>query len=97
MEGKSTYGISAIAAQGDQPDEAWIECPPMGKSGADVRHMVQPVKLGKRPVTEPGQFGAPLFGDIHGLSAQMDQAGWAPAGPFAIKLVVVADQDLHPL
>ena len=69
----------------------------MAGGGAHVGHMAQLLKLGNRPVTEPGQFEARLFGGLPGLSAQMGQAGLALADPFAIRPVVIADQDPEPV
>lgn len=51
--------------------------------------MAQPLKLGERPVAEPGSFGVRLYGDLPGLSDQMGQ-------PICDGSVAVADQDPGP-
>ena len=59
--------------------------------------MAEALKVGKGPISEPGQFGVRLLGDLPGLSDQMGQAGLAKADPFAVKPVAVADQDPDPV
>ena len=75
--GKLACGILAISVEGDQPDEAGIEGPPLAGGGPNLGHMAQPLKLGKCPVYEPGQFWIRLFGNLPGLSDEVGQAGLA--------------------